>query len=141
MLPKGRSGLLSTMPWGARGPAVPWANRSVGVQSCLAPLRPATPPCAAPSRTARGMSGFWTRQINELVTNCSSTARQTFVMFPDWVYMGFVFRASEKTSGGIVFVVLGVEMEARPLAETLPPSRPARGISGFGFDRSGLHKI
>ena len=29
-----------------------------------APPRPAVPPCAAPSRPVRGMSGFWIRQIN-----------------------------------------------------------------------------
>ena len=27
---------------------------------------PATPPCAAPTRAARGMSGFWIRQVPNL---------------------------------------------------------------------------
>ena len=51
------------MPWRVRGTVVSWANRFVGVPSCLVPPRPAVPPCAAPSRRARGMSGFWIRQF------------------------------------------------------------------------------
>ena len=58
------SGLLSSMPWklwGASKSVVSWADRPVGVPSCPAPLRPATPPSAPPPPPARGMSGFWTR--------------------------------------------------------------------------------
>ena len=36
---------------------------AVGVLFCPASPRPAAPPCAAPTRTARGMFGFWTRQV------------------------------------------------------------------------------
>ena len=61
---KSRSGLLPSMPWRARWTVISWANRSVGVPNCLAPLRPATPPYAAPSRTADGMSGFWAQHQN-----------------------------------------------------------------------------
>ena len=43
------------MPWGVRGTLVSWAN-------CSARPRPAAPPCA-PTRPARCMSGFWTRQV------------------------------------------------------------------------------
>ena len=50
-------------PWGAEGTVVSWANRPVGVPLCPAPLRPAAPPCAAPPGPARGMSGFWIRQL------------------------------------------------------------------------------
>ena len=56
-----RSGDVSSMPWGVRGSLVSWANCSVGVLSCPRP-RPAAPPCA-PTRPARGMSGFWIRQV------------------------------------------------------------------------------
>ena len=49
---------------GVRRTHVSLANCSVGVPSCPAP--PGRPPCA-PTRPVRGMSGFWTRQVNLLV--------------------------------------------------------------------------
>ena len=73
VLPRRRWGQLSTMPWGAKGSVVSWANRPVGVRSCPVPLRPAAPLCAAPNRSARCMSGFWVRQIIK-------TLKQTFVL-------------------------------------------------------------
>ena len=60
----GRSRQLFSMPWRERGSVVSWANRPVDVPSCSALLCPATPPCAAPTRPARGMSRFWIRHIN-----------------------------------------------------------------------------
>ena len=39
----------------------PWTNRPVGVPSCPAPPCPATPPCAASTRPARGIPGLWNR--------------------------------------------------------------------------------
>ena len=63
VLPKRFSGQLSSMPWGARGTGVSWANRPVGVPPCPAPPCPADPHCAAPHRPACGMSGFWIRQF------------------------------------------------------------------------------
>ena len=51
----GRLGQLSSMPWkswGATGSVVSWADRPVGVPSCLTPLRPAAPLCAALPRPA-----------------------------------------------------------------------------------------
>ena len=58
MLLKSRSRQLCSMPWGVRGTVVPWANRFVEVPPC-----PAPPSRCAPSRRARGMSGFWIRQV------------------------------------------------------------------------------
>ena len=52
------------MLWRAKWSAVFWANRSVGVPSCLAPLRPTTPPCVASSRPAHDMLGFWISQVH-----------------------------------------------------------------------------
>ena len=63
VLLKKRSAQLFSMPRRARGSVVSWANRSVGVPSCPAQPRPAALPCAAPTRPARGMSGFWIRQV------------------------------------------------------------------------------
>ena len=63
VLLKIRSGQVCTVPWKVRGTGVSWAKRSVGVPCCPAPPRPAAPPRAAPTRPARGMSGFWTRQV------------------------------------------------------------------------------
>ena len=48
---------MSSMPWRAKEPVGFWAKRSVDVPSCPFPPRPAAPPCAAPLRPARGMSG------------------------------------------------------------------------------------
>ena len=48
----------------ARGSVVSWANRPVGDPSCSAPPCPAALLCAALPRPARGMSGFWIRQMN-----------------------------------------------------------------------------
>ena len=55
-----RSGDVSSMPWRVRGTLVSWAISSVGTQSY--PTPPRRPP-GAPTRTARGMSGFWIRQV------------------------------------------------------------------------------
>ena len=63
LLAKGRSGQLSMTPWEPKGTVGLWATRPVGIQFCQALLRPAATPCAAPTRTARGMCGFWTQQI------------------------------------------------------------------------------
>ena len=63
VLARGRSGQLSTIPWKAKGTVGFWATRLVGILFRPAPPRPAAPPCAAPTRTARGMLGFWVRQV------------------------------------------------------------------------------
>ena len=63
MLPGARPGGLSSIVWGLRGSVVSWANRSIGVLTCPTPPGPTVPPCAAPSRPNRGISGFWIRQI------------------------------------------------------------------------------
>ena len=52
--------------WRARRRVVPGPDRPNGVPSYPAPLRPAALPCAAPNRPARGVSGFWIRQVVEL---------------------------------------------------------------------------
>ena len=54
------------MPWGARRTFDTWVDRPVGVPLYEAPPRLAAPPRAAPSRPARGMSGFWIRQVLNL---------------------------------------------------------------------------
>ena len=36
----------------------------MGVPSCLDPSRPTAPPCAAPTRPARGMPAFWIPQMD-----------------------------------------------------------------------------
>ena len=47
----------------ARKSVVSWANWSVGVSSCSDSPNSAAPPCAVLPILARGMSGFWIRQI------------------------------------------------------------------------------
>ena len=63
VLAKGRSVQLSTIQWRAKGTVGLWATRPVGVLFCQVPPRPAAPPCAAPTRTALSMFGFWTWQV------------------------------------------------------------------------------
>ena len=76
VLPRRCSRQLNSMPWEARRTVDSWAARPVGVLLYPAPLRPAAPPHAAPSRPARGMFGFWIR----------------YVQFPDTPYMKRVHR-------------------------------------------------
>ena len=54
---------MSSIRWKARGRVVPGPDRPNGVPSYPAPPLPAAPPCAAPTRPARGVSGFWVRQV------------------------------------------------------------------------------
>ena len=63
---------------GARGSAVSWADRSVGVPSCPAQPRPAAPPSAVPTRPARGMSGFWIRQVFANPFSCNTWNKNEF---------------------------------------------------------------
>ena len=76
VLVKGRSGQLSTIPKRARGTVGFWATRPVGILFCPAQPRPAAPPCAAPTRTARDMFGFLTRQVKKMFTE-TNRRRQT----------------------------------------------------------------
>ena len=61
LLQESRSEDLSSMLWGYEGRLSP--ERIVLSASRPARLRPAAPPCA-PTRLARGMSGFWVRQVD-----------------------------------------------------------------------------
>ena len=53
--------------------ACSWVDRPISVSSCPARLRPAVPPCANPSRPARGMSEFGIRQIENLLIHFLGT--------------------------------------------------------------------
>ena len=55
---------MSPIRWRARGRVVSWPDRPDGVPSYLAPPRLAATPCAAPTRPARSVSGFWIRLVN-----------------------------------------------------------------------------
>ena len=85
-----------------------------------APPRPAALPCAAPPRPARDTSGFWIRQVST-APSCSLILVVCLTLIPFFV-SGEVYKT-------IVFVILGVEMEGRPLADklraTLPSFSPA----------------
>ena len=62
------SAKLNVFRWRARGRVVSGPDRPNGVPSYPDPPRPAAPPCAAPTRPARGVSGFWIRQVIYYVT-------------------------------------------------------------------------
>ena len=125
VLAKGRSGQLSTTPWRARGTVGFWATRPVGVLFCPAPPRSAVPPCAAPTRTARGMFGFCTRQV--------------YIGFRLFVLLGgrssdvstMPWGCEGRLSPGRT--VLSASRAARPCPTVPPcaPTRPTRGMSGF----------
>ena len=66
VLSKSRSGELSSVLCWARGTNVLSASQTVDVRSGPARPGPAAAPCTAPPRPARGMSGFWTRQVYDL---------------------------------------------------------------------------
>ena len=53
----------------AKGRVISGPERPNGVPSYKAPPCPASPPCAAPTRPARGVSGFWIRQVVYLEYN------------------------------------------------------------------------
>ena len=74
-------------------------GRAVLSASLPAQPRPAAPPCAAPTRPARGVSGFWIRQVSNChgarkcgfgaksgpkKTSCSGRARQGNVARDDY---------------------------------------------------------
>ena len=56
-------GQLSSNPRRARWTVVSWAKRPACVSTRPRPPGPAPPPCVAPARPPRGMSGFWIRQV------------------------------------------------------------------------------
>ena len=62
VLPKSRSGQLSSMPCKGTRYGCLLGERTCRPPVLLAPLRAAASPCAAPPRPARDMSGFWVRQ-------------------------------------------------------------------------------
>ena len=64
VLPEAHPGGHSSIVWGVREFVFSLANNPVvGVLCCPSPPGPAVPPGAAQYRLARGMSGFWTRQV------------------------------------------------------------------------------
>ena len=91
VLPRRCSGQLSSVRWGARAAAVSSANRPVGVPSCPLPPRPAAPPWAAPNRSARGMSGFWIRQMTKSLKPGYPTG---------WIWPGGAKRDRVRRDGG-----------------------------------------
>ena len=63
MLPKKRSRECFSIRWRARARVVFLPDRPNCVPSYPAPRCPVAPPCALPTRPARGVSGFWIRQV------------------------------------------------------------------------------
>ena len=53
--------------WRERERVVSWPDRPDGVPSYPAPPHLAAPPCAAPIRPARSVSGFWIRQVSTVI--------------------------------------------------------------------------
>ena len=97
VLAKIRSGQLSSIPWRARGTVGFWATRPVGVLFCPAPPRPAAPPCAAPTRIARGMFGFWIRQVyHGMVGTCCFAGTRA------WIFSSSRWTGGTKSTGAEV---------------------------------------
>ena len=91
VLPETHPGSHSSIVWRVRGTVFSFANSPVGVLCCPSPPGPAVLPCAAPYRPARGISGFWIRQVDRMLrrpmlhcveTGCfPSRARKRFPNF------------------------------------------------------------
>ena len=131
VLLENRSGDVSSMPWRVRGTLVSWANCSMGAQSCATPPHPAAPLCDPP-RPARGMYGFWTRQVHRFT-------KISLVRASGEAFRTRVFDALE---GGRDDCLLG-ELFCRHLVLRGPAPPPRRAprpdlpvvCPGFGLDR------
>ena len=127
------------MPWRSRARRKLGflANRPVGVPTCPALLRPAAAPCAVAPRSARGLSGFWIRQVG--------LHRNSFVRASEEAFRTVVFGCLEG-KGDVCLLreptrrrpVLPRPAPPRPAAP--PPRRPPHRVDppvvcqGFGFD-------
>ena len=75
-----------------------WATRHIGVLFCPAPPRPAARPCAAPTRTARGMFGFWIRHgFDNKNAVFPHRFAQDFFVFSDMPCMKIVYRDKKES--------------------------------------------
>ena len=101
-------------------------RQTVLLANCPARPRPATPPCA-PTRPARGMSGFWARQVkNELDCSCfQRDVQESFLDLPEENREGYLRAGSTQWRP----VLLAPPRPAAPLCAAR--TRPARGVSGF----------
>ena len=106
-------------------------GRSVLSVSRTAQPRPAAPPCA-PTRPARGMSGFWTRQV--------------YIGFPLFVlpeihpggHSSIVWRVRGAVSPGRTVPSASCAARPRPAPSSrraLPRADPPGGCTGFGIDK------
>ena len=125
---------LSSIVWWVQGTVASWANRPIGVLCCPAPPRPAVPPCAAPSRPARVMSGFWVRQVPPMVYMgfllfvLSNTRPGQLSSYP-WKARRLVFSWANKPADGVTRPA--PPCPAPPALPRPVPSRTACGMSGF----------
>ena len=112
-------------------------DRPNGVPSYSAPRCPVAPPCAAPTRPARDVCGFWIRQVN---TNYIVRAfEETFErLFSNrWTVTARVVLLPNRPNG--------VPSYSAPRCPVAPPcaapTGPARGVSGFRIRKIPRHDL
>ena len=83
MLPKSRSKHFLDSLEGKREGLSPGRIDITASRPTLAPPRPAASPCAAPTRPARGVSGFWIRKvvIIIIVIISSSSSSKSIIVY------------------------------------------------------------
>ena len=115
---------MFSIRWRARGRLPPGPDRPNGVPSFPAPPRPAAPPCAAPTRPARGVSGFWLRQVS-FVRSSEKTFKTMFSI--PWKASGkVVFKPGRPDE--IPFYPALPSFATPPCAAS---TRPAHSVSEF----------
>ena len=124
VLPGGRPGQMSSTPRGK------WDGCLLGGQTRRRP----DPPRPTPSRTARGMSWFWTRPLS-FVRACDETFRT--VAHNALGAKGAVVSPANRPAGVPPWL-------APPHPAALPcaaPPQPARGVSRFWIRQNKMHII
>ena len=123
---------MFSIRWRARARVVFLPDRPDGVPSYPTPRCPVAPPCAAPTRPARGVSGFWIRQVG--------LHRNSLVCASGGTFGGRFFDALESArkdcSLGAQFYWRTVLLDPAPPPRRAPRRDPPVVCSGFGFDKS-----
>ena len=131
-------GLFSSFPtivfsirWRARERVTSGPDRSNGVLSYPASPCPAAPPCAAPTRRARSVFGFWIRQVDLHRISLVRASGETF-----WRLVYDAFKdTKEACFRGEQFCWHPVLPEPAPPLRRAPRPDPPVVCSGFGIDR------
>ena len=126
--------------WRTKGRVVSGPDRPDGVPSYPPPPRLASPPCAAPTRAARGLSGFWIRQVMLYTSseNCTRGSRYSISISICRIPNPDIPRASRVGAPGGAAgrgrARLGANRIIRPRNKSLPfPPRHRKNFASTSF--------